>query len=504
MPDLTPDERTILTLARELARCIDSDDEDANNESSAEDAIVELRAALRTTQNQANRFAEDIADLRANLDASMTEAKALLERASTAELRLSDEVANHNATACRLRGGLADLNAKLTQAERDRDKAREDAESWKVGCEAAESRLADLTRPAPVSDEDLHEEWYRVFDADLGHSGYDIALRAVADLAVQRDRASRPAVDKPALVPLTETLLIEADKRLRDDREWLRDSHSDAAADARALLKHIEAVAHGAVGIKPLVPLTEAMLAGALSDDGEGLNPMAPISARGLMARLGPAGIPGPSSPGVSVVGMLTIPGPDRADDLFNAFWSEWGGSGEEMPRGEVRQGKAAMRRALAALAPAKVGLPLEPTRAPIKIGADGRCDCSAGHRCPLGRVGSQLRCRADELRAAGVEIVSLWAKVEPTALRECPDWAAPSVRATPSSVPLDKPRRFIAVPRAEVNGWPANVQYSEDAARNYADRCNRIPGDFMSDADRPDLLIGYPWAVVDTQAVRS
>lgn len=36
----------------------------------------------------------------------------------------------------------------------------------------------------------------------------------------------------------------------------------------------------------------------------------------------------------------------------------------------------------------------------PIIIGPDGRCTCSCGDKCPLGRRGMELRCTEGELEA--------------------------------------------------------------------------------------------------------
>lgn len=37
-----------------------------------------------------------------------------------------------------------------------------------------------------------------------------------------------------------------------------------------------------------------------------------------------------------------------------------------------------------------------------IKIGKDGRCQCSCGDICPLGKTGMEYRCSKYELEAAG------------------------------------------------------------------------------------------------------
>lgn len=39
-----------------------------------------------------------------------------------------------------------------------------------------------------------------------------------------------------------------------------------------------------------------------------------------------------------------------------------------------------------------------------VLIGKDGRCTCSCGDPCPLGRVGSMYRCTKQELETAGVK----------------------------------------------------------------------------------------------------
>jgi len=41
-----------------------------------------------------------------------------------------------------------------------------------------------------------------------------------------------------------------------------------------------------------------------------------------------------------------------------------------------------------------------------VKIGEDGRCTCSCGDKCPLGKTGSELRCTEEELKAAGVSVI--------------------------------------------------------------------------------------------------
>lgn len=40
-----------------------------------------------------------------------------------------------------------------------------------------------------------------------------------------------------------------------------------------------------------------------------------------------------------------------------------------------------------------------------ILIKTDGRCGCTCGDVCPLGRMGMQLRCTADDLLLCGVPI---------------------------------------------------------------------------------------------------
>lgn len=45
----------------------------------------------------------------------------------------------------------------------------------------------------------------------------------------------------------------------------------------------------------------------------------------------------------------------------------------------------------------------LAPT--PKKILKDGRCDCGCADKCPLGRVGSSLRCTKEELISAGIDV---------------------------------------------------------------------------------------------------
>lgn len=40
------------------------------------------------------------------------------------------------------------------------------------------------------------------------------------------------------------------------------------------------------------------------------------------------------------------------------------------------------------------------------KIRKDGRCDCTAGTKCPLGKTGADVRCREEDLHAAGLACV--------------------------------------------------------------------------------------------------
>lgn len=40
------------------------------------------------------------------------------------------------------------------------------------------------------------------------------------------------------------------------------------------------------------------------------------------------------------------------------------------------------------------------------EIGRDGRCMCTCGTPCPLGKVGTTYRCTKEELESAGVEFV--------------------------------------------------------------------------------------------------
>jgi hypothetical protein len=44
-------------------------------------------------------------------------------------------------------------------------------------------------------------------------------------------------------------------------------------------------------------------------------------------------------------------------------------------------------------------------TKEPVVIMPDGRCDCSCGDVCALGKTGSHDRCTADELINAGVKV---------------------------------------------------------------------------------------------------
>jgi hypothetical protein len=42
-------------------------------------------------------------------------------------------------------------------------------------------------------------------------------------------------------------------------------------------------------------------------------------------------------------------------------------------------------------------------TKEMILIASDGRCKCTCADHCPLGKVGTTLRCTKDELEKAGV-----------------------------------------------------------------------------------------------------
>lgn len=54
------------------------------------------------------------------------------------------------------------------------------------------------------------------------------------------------------------------------------------------------------------------------------------------------------------------------------------------------------------------------------RIGSDGRCTCSCGDPCPLGRAGSALRCTKEELEAAGVVTIPLDLKIEKNFVSGC------------------------------------------------------------------------------------
>ena len=81
----------------------------------------------------------------------------------------------------------------------------------------------------------------------------------------------------------------------------------------------------------------------------------------------------------------------------------------------------------------------------------------------------------------------------------------APSYEAaildTHAEAPPVAPPRFIVVPRAEVNGRPANTRDSQEGADKYAALCNADPDNFDADHcdDYGDPTI-YPYAVVDTR----
>ena len=83
----------------------------------------------------------------------------------------------------------------------------------------------------------------------------------------------------------------------------------------------------------------------------------------------------------------------------------------------------------------------------------------------------------------------------------------APSYEAaildTHAEAPPVAPPRFIVVPRAEVNGRPANEQPSEKEATKYAEYCNGCPEEFEADF-RGDAFLAnpsqWPYAVVDTR----
>ena len=80
----------------------------------------------------------------------------------------------------------------------------------------------------------------------------------------------------------------------------------------------------------------------------------------------------------------------------------------------------------------------------------------------------------------------------------------APSYEAaildTHAEAPPVAPPRFIVVPRAEVNGRPANARMHRVGADHYAASCNAEPGRFKADFMGDFPLSYYPFAVVDTR----
>ena len=45
----------------------------------------------------------------------------------------------------------------------------------------------------------------------------------------------------------------------------------------------------------------------------------------------------------------------------------------------------------------------LNQLQVPVQVGEDGRCKCTCGTKCALGRTGMSLRCTKEELGDAGV-----------------------------------------------------------------------------------------------------
>ncbi len=52
------------------------------------------------------------------------------------------------------------------------------------------------------------------------------------------------------------------------------------------------------------------------------------------------------------------------------------------------------------------IGYRLELGDGVVRIGSDGRCMCSCGNKCALGRVGSMERCTKQELKEAGIHTI--------------------------------------------------------------------------------------------------